>query len=74
MELFIPVSGLIYSVLGGDCIGAVLIFPGIPSLKVAFKGQTWLYLTEPTASKFLCSLPMVLFGLGFDFSPMRLKC
>lgn len=69
MELFTPVSGLIYSILGGDCIGAAFIFPGIPSLKCACKDLTWPYLTEPTASKSLPSLLVVLLGLGFDFFP-----
>lgn len=39
MELLIPLPGLIYSILGGDCIGAAFIFPGISSLTCAFKDQ-----------------------------------
>lgn len=69
MELLIPASGLIYSVLGGDCIGAAFIFAGILSLKCAFKDRPWGCLTEPTASKFLSSLHIVSFVLAFDFFP-----
>lgn len=74
MELLIPVSGLIYSTLGGGCFGAALIFPGIASLKCTVKDLTRPYLTEPTASMFLTSLPIVLLGLRFDvFSPRVLS-